>query len=438
MKKFWIILILLIVIASIVGLLIYLNQEAPFEQDRTLYNFEDNTVEEIHIVSEESEVLFIKEQDGWVMKEPKPYKIDASMINSLESRLKDFLASRIIEDDSENLQSYGLDNPAATISFKLDDGTQNTLLIGDMTASKVQYYAKDASRDNIYILGSYDVENFLRPVSEFRDRTILTVDTETINMLSLDIDDKRDFKLVGEDSGQWRIVEPLKTDARNDALGEIIGDILKLKIKDFIAETAQDFSQYGLDTPAYTLEIGDDKQNSQIIYFGKIDEDKQIAYIKLDAYDEVYTLSLEAFDPRRFKIANFLNEAPLSVAIVDINKVTIIENDLVTEFAKITSDGEERFTYLGKAVSQEDFITLYVNIMALTAEGYDTENSGGTPALTVILELDGISETIKAEFVKRDELSYYMVINGEPRPFYIGERKVDLIKWWRDRILEGE
>jgi hypothetical protein len=174
MKKIWIFVILLVVIGALVGVLIYLNKEKPLEQDRTLYNYEKNSVEEIDIVSEDNEVLFAKEQGEWVMVKPKQYKVDPDAVYRLENRLKDFLASRILEEDTRDLQRYGLDKPQATISFKLDDGTQNTLLIGAPTASKVQYYAKDSAREQIYILGSYDVENFLAPVNEFRDRTILT------------------------------------------------------------------------------------------------------------------------------------------------------------------------------------------------------------------------------------------------------------------------
>jgi hypothetical protein len=226
--------------------------------------------------------------------------------------------------------------------------------------------------------------------------------------------------------------------ARGDAVDEMMGDILELKIKEFVTENSGDLSMYGLDKPSYTLEIGDKKQNKQKIYFGKIDEEKQVVYVKLDDDEEVYTISLEVFDPRRFNISSFLNEAPLSVPIGNINKVTIIEGDSSVEFIKDASIGEDAFTYLGKAVNTENFTTLYVNIMALTAEGYDPANKGGAPDLTVILELGQNNETIKAEFIRRDDLSFYMTLNGEPRPFYIGERKVDLIKWWRDKILESK
>jgi hypothetical protein len=130
-----------------------------------------------------------------------------------------------------------------------------------------------------------------------------------------------------------------------------------------------------------------------------------------------------------------LNEAPLSVGMGDVNKVVIIEGSSSVEFKKDAS-GEDAFTSGGKAVGKENFTTLFVNIMAVTAEGYDTQNKGGSPELTVILELKDRSK-IKAEFVKRDDLSYYIILNGEPRPFFTGERKIDLIKRWRDRVLES-
>ncbi|NLT96915.1 MAG: DUF4340 domain-containing protein, partial [Christensenellaceae bacterium] len=183
MKKFWIAAAFLVVLAGIVGLTMYLNREEPFKEDRTLYSYEDREVEEIRIVSEQGELYFVKKPEGWTMVKPEPYKIDPSAVGWLENRLKDFLAARVLNEDNPDLKTYGLDEPDATISFRLDDGTENTLYIGDMTASQVQYFAKDSARESIYILGSYDVENFLRPVSEFRDKTILEVDAKSINAI---------------------------------------------------------------------------------------------------------------------------------------------------------------------------------------------------------------------------------------------------------------
>lgn len=435
MKKILIPIALLIVIGCIVGVLIYLNNEKPLEENRTLYSYKDNAVEEIHIVSEFNEVRFVKEEGSWIMTEPGAFSIDAAAVERLENRLKDFLASRVMKASPEDLQVYGLVDPKATISFRLDDGTQNTLYIGDMTASKVQYYAKDSAREQVYILGSYDVENFLAPVNDFRDRTILTIDAQSISTISLSVQDTLDFRLVGKESSKWSLTEPLEISARGDAVDELLNDILDLRIKDFITANTDGLGRYGLEKPSYTLEIGDNKKQTQKIYFGKIDDESQVAYIRIDDQDEVCTLSLEVFDPRRFNVANFLNEAPLSIAIGDVNKVTIIENDRVIEFDREANNEEDVFTFSGKEINQEDFTALYVNIMALTAEGYDPSNKGGKPVLTVILHRRDNNEKVKVEFVQRDDLTYYMILNGEARPFYIGERKVELISWWRDKVL---
>ncbi len=435
MRNLWIALILLAVIGVIVFLVLYVGEEQPSKQDRSLYHYEEQSVEEIQIVSGNGEVSFVKKQNAWVMTQPKEYRISIDAVDRLENRLKDFLASRILDEAGE-LEKYGLDEPSARIRFKLSDGTEHTLLIGDMTASKVQYYAKDADADKIYILGSYDVENFLAPVSEFRDRSILTVNAETISTIGMLTEQTREFQVVGSDADEWVLSQPLEVAARGDAVKEMLSDILELKIKDFVDEEPDDLSAYGLDKPLYTLELADDKKNKQTIYFGKLDEDEQIVYIMLDDSNEVYTLSLEVFDPRRFKISNFLNEAPLSVAITDVNKVSIVSSGTQADFERDASKADDIFTYKGKDINMEYFTALYVNIMALAAEGYDPGYQGGTPELTVTLECSG-GKTITAEFVKRDDLSYYFVLNGEARPYYVGERKVDLITRWTERVLEG-
>jgi len=437
MKKFWIAAAFLVVLAGIVGLTMYLNREELFKEDRTLYSYEDREVEEIRIVSEQGELYFVKKPEGWTMVKPKPYKIDPSAVGWLENRLKDFLAARVLNEDNPDLKTYGLDEPDATISFRLDDGTENTLYIGDMTASQVQYFAKDSARESIYILGSYDVENFLRPVSEFRDKTILEVDAKSINAIGLSIAGERDFMLEGDGSGKWNIVYPLQTEARGDAVVEMLEDIAEIKIKEFVGSGAEDLERFGLKTPAFTLELGDKNRSRQTIRFGNVDEEKQVIYMQSAGSEDICTLSLEIFDPRRFKIAEFLNEAPLSVAIDEVNKVTIIEDDSAVEFLRDASKAARTFTCGGKAVNMEQFTTLYINIMSLSAEGYDPANTGGTPHLTIILELKDKPDPIMVQFVSRDDLSYYMMTNGEPRPFFIAVRKIDLIKRWRDRILEG-
>jgi len=434
LKKIWVEVVLLAVIAGIVIALYSLNAHPSQTQDRVVYSFPNSEVEQISIVTQDREMLFVKKQGEWQMLKPQVYKLDVSSVNRLENRLKDFLASRIMEENAQDLALYGLDRPQAIVSFVLNDGSENTLLIGDLTASKVQYYAKDTKRSKIFILGSYDVESLLSPVNDFRDRNVLSADLNSIQSISMSQDGVSSFRLMKDVvSDEWQIAEPLIMSARGDAVVEMMDNLKKLKIKDFITDQATDLSQYGLDSPSYTLEIEDANQQKDVVSFGKIDEEKQFVYISYGDDRAVYTVSLEDFDPQRFKVSNFFDEAPLSVSIDDIAQVTIIENGSSVVFIKDFANADV-FTYSGNVVDQEDFTTLYTNIMALAAEGYDPDIKSGEPDLTVILETMDHNQ-IKAEFVQRDDTTYFMVLNEEQKPFYISERKESLIKFWRDRLL---
>jgi len=434
-RKGWSIVVLSLVILIVVTALVFLNREKPFEANRTLYDFKDMTVVEIRIAAADHEVSFIKTQGVWEMVSPKRYSIDTTVVRRLDNRLRDFLAARILEEKTADLSQYGLDSPSALISFRLNDSTEHQLLVGEKTASKLQYYAKDSAKDTIYVLGSYDIDNFLLPISDFRNRTILMMDVESINTIAMTNGEVLDFKIIGEDKA-WKVSEPLQIDARSDAVYELLHDISQLVIQDFISEDGSGREAYGLAQPNFVLEIGDTSGRTQTFYFGKIDEEQKIAYLMIDDRGEIFSLSLEAFDPRRFSIGTLLDEAPLSISVQGIQKVTIAEGDKVVKFSRDPSAEDIIFLYAGQPVSEENFYALYVNIMALSAEGYDTGNAGGSPELTVILQDAGSAGTIAVDFYQRDELTYFFTVNGEAKPFYVSARKVDLVKWWRDKVLE--
>ena len=106
-------------------------------------------------------------------------------------------------------------------------------------------------------------------------------------------------------------------------------------------------------------------------------------------------------------------------------------------FSRDLSAEDIAFLCADKPVDMESFYALYVNIMALSAEGYDAGNTGGTPELTVTLQKTDDSESVRVDFVKRDDLSYFLVVNGVEKPFYVLARKVDLVKWWCNKLLEA-
>ena len=425
----------MIVVALLAGYLL-IGSKKTAEVSNTIYKFEDNSITEISIKSDSGSVQFLKTDGKWEMLEPKRYLINQESVIRMEKRLENLEALRVIEKAAVDLSKYGLDKPKTTIKFKTQDGKENILYIGLKTASNYQVYAQKPVSNSVYTVTLTDLEAFGNgDPSGFRDRNFLSIDKNAINTFSLDINEKRELKLSEYEPGRWEFNEPCRVEAKSDAIKEILKGISSFTIKEFVEDASTDLEKYNLKNPIYTLALGDKSGNTQIIYFGKSDKNKKEAFIKLDNDNSVYTVSTETFSPEGVILSDLLNETPLSIGIGIVNKIVINDGDVISEFNRDTSKADDVFTNKGKALDKDSFIALYVNMMALTADGYDEGNKGGPPSITITYEIIENRGSVKMELSKRNDTSYFITVDGKPLPLYVSGQKVELVRRWIKRVM---
>jgi hypothetical protein len=432
MKNYRTTLLLLAVLAVLGGCYFYLTRVKPFEVTREIFQFKEGSVAEITITSPDGKIKFSRQGRGWAMVEPSPYAIDQNKLLRLEIILDKLTALRIVAKEEVDLSKYGLDHPALSIDVTLKNGETRTLLVGAETVSQNEYYAAEPGKKLVYTVYNSDISVFKGNPSSFRDRNFFTVDRSNITTLQV-ITTTQEYTLAPDSKGKWQFTSPVVAQVKGDAVKDILEKVAGLKIDGFIAGKPGNSSQYGLDKPSLTVTIGDKKGKTQTIYFGKEDAGKQSLYFRVTGSDEIYTISSEAFKPANMKLGELINEAPLSIGIGDVNRVVITDNGRVVEFPRDASKKEDIFTLAGKHIKNEDFITLYINLMALSSEGYDPGNEGKVPEFTVVYELKN-HKNIKAAYSRRDETSYFINVNGKPLPFYVGARKIELARKWLKRI----
>ncbi len=411
----------------------------PSETVTSIFDLENGSIIGIHIASRDKQVSFEKHEEQWAMVEPAPHKTDAQMVSRIADKLESLDALRVIEKRADNLSKYGLDEPDLSVTVSLKNGRDKTLLIGEETASRYQYYVKDSQRDAVYTISLTDVETLGKgDPSVFRDRTLIFIDKEKINLFCLYHNGKREMVLLQYKTGKWEFSEPFRTSAGSDAVTDILKRISSLKIKDFIEDNPSDLSKYGLERPAYSIEIGDQNGNIQKILFGSTNVEKNEAFVCLENAKEVYTVPADDFDPKNVNISDLLSEAPLSVAIDSVKTIMINDRGMVCEFERDTSRPEEEiFTYKGEIIKEDDLIALYVNMMALTSDGYDANDVERTPETTIIYKSLVGNYSIKLELSARDDKSYFLTVDDEPLPFYVSAQKVDLVRRWLAKIVEN-
>lgn len=439
MKRRRLTLILLIMLLILAAAYYTANIMNSSENDTSIFNLESGSTAGIRIVSQNVSVGFEKHGEQWAMVEPVAYKTDGEMVKRLAAKLESLNALRVIEKRATDLNKYGLEEPELSVTLLLQNGTEKTLLIGEETASKYQYYVKDSQKDIVYTLSLSDVEAFGNgDPSVFRDRNMFYIDKEKINVFCLYHNDKREMLLLKYGTGKWEFSEPFKTNAKSDAVNDIIKKIGGLKIKDFIEDDPSDLNKYGLENAIYSVEIGDQNGKIQKILFGYIDDEKKESFICVEDAKEIYTVSIDEFSPKDVIIADLLNEAPLSVAIDSVKTIMINDEGTVSEFRRDTAKPDDDvFTLDGEAIIKDDFIALYVNMMALTSDGYDAGYVERTPEMTIIYKSMQGNDSIKLELSARDDKSYFLTVDDNPLPFYVTAQKVDLVRRWLAKIIEN-
>lgn len=409
-------------------------------EDKTIYKLEAQSIAEIEIQTASSKCTFIKNGESWEMTIPKKYRINQELVVMMARRLENFDAIRVLGKKPGNLTQYGLDRPSMTIRFKSFEGNESKLLVGYSTSSNYQYYVMDSESKAVCTVTNNDLDAFKggNP-SEFRDRSILTQGLGSIKCFGIKSGEDKKVELVEYEAGKWLLVEPCKAEVKNNNVNEILSKVATLEIKEFVKDDPEDFNKYGLENPIYTLFVEDENENKRNFYFGMTEDDKKEVYIRTDNEKGVFKISTEDFDPGLVIIDDLINIAPLSIGIGHVSKITVNDAGIISVFERDFSNiNDDIFTLNGHPILSEDFMALYVNIMALSAEGYDGMGKRGSVELSITFEFINSSESIKLDLSGRDDKSYFLAVNDALLPFYIKNQKVDLVRKWMSRIMKAD
>lgn len=101
---------------------------------------------------DDSTLTFVKEGDGWVLRDDEETKLDQSAVTSILERLVSLEAEDTVENP-ESLSEYGFDEPANVVTFTTAEGSV-TLTIGMQNPVTDQYYLTKSGDDALYLVSS--------------------------------------------------------------------------------------------------------------------------------------------------------------------------------------------------------------------------------------------------------------------------------------------
>lgn len=147
------------VLAAYFGISAYSDYAAQKKEEREQEESEANRiwitnfdeVKEISYDNGTTQLSFVKEEDEWKYKDAEDFPLAQSYLTALEDTVSHLEASRKLEGGDE-LESYGLDEPQATVTVTDAEGEKVTLEIGDSVNS--EYYLLVEGEETPYTVSS--------------------------------------------------------------------------------------------------------------------------------------------------------------------------------------------------------------------------------------------------------------------------------------------
>jgi Domain of unknown function (DUF4340) len=287
-----------------------------------VFTAEPADVTEMDIKRPDGVVKLKRDGEGWQILEPVKGRGDRSPIDETVTSVVTARMDREIEAAPKALADFGLDKPAAEITAKLKDGKSLGLLLGAKSPTGVWVYAREADKPAVFVVGESVLRDTTRPVTDFRDKTVLAFDQKDVTGLEIVT---RDDTIAAEPAdGRWRLTRPRALPADADTIRDFLDKLRGARVKEFVAETPPSLAPFGLDHPVrVAINTGRDKDRAtKTLLFGRADTAKKGVYAMRAGESAVMLIPDEAWTAVPKNAAVLRDKA---VVEVDRDKVTKIE-----------------------------------------------------------------------------------------------------------------
>lgn len=192
-------------------------------------------------------------------------------MKSLLYQVSHLNAEHIIEQP-QDLSVYGFQKPTATVVLFLMDGSKIRLYLGDRAPLDGGWYLRREGTESVYLVNDTVATMMQYTVDNFRALDLFpTLDTEHLPQLhSIGIERANDTISVTcsaqHDGFQFSLTDPFIAPLNwQTVISDLVSPLAALQMSDFVGEHLA-LSDFGLDSPTYTLTISLGTTTKQILF----------------------------------------------------------------------------------------------------------------------------------------------------------------------------
>jgi hypothetical protein len=249
-----------------------LDKKAFDLRDRDFLKIKRDAVKTLAVQGPEGRYALARDDKGeWAFTAPLQTKAGRWAVDGLLGQVENLRMDSVAAEDAKDLNPFGLDKPARTVTLGLQDGSTRTLEIGAATADK-KYQVRQSGSAMVAVVPPSLVDELAKGMANLRAKRLLdvaTYDVEGFDATEAGVKKTYAKSTVKDKDGvptsKWKRTAPdakdLETSKVEDALFKVSG----VEASELIDAPKAD-AEYGLDAPAFQLLIrmGAGKGQSQL------------------------------------------------------------------------------------------------------------------------------------------------------------------------------
>lgn len=248
-----------------------------FYRSRSMLNVVPDDIASIEITrtaADHSSIILNYNDIAWIMNSPWEHPADQSNIEELCTKISEARKNTLIEEKTDNLTQYGLDNPTTVLQVHLKYGMPSKMiLIGKHIEERGKthlWYAKQFDNDLIFTVEQSVVTSLNRKAVWFIDKQPLKINRNNVDKIVLETT-QNPITFMRDAAGNWNVVSPIDKNVDQTTINSLFSISRFLLVHELFAYSpeAEDLKKSGLDKPSISISFYNNERLMSQVFFGR-------------------------------------------------------------------------------------------------------------------------------------------------------------------------
>ena len=274
------------------------------ETSKPAFKFKSEDIASMNIVSKGQTVALESDGKNWVITQPVKTDADSMTVEGIAGALANATIDRSLAMNESLQKGSGLDQPAATINFKLKNGEQHSVMLGKKDPTEANIYGKIDQNPSVLLLPASLEGAAIKGFNDLRSKQIIKFSQEDVAKILVK-NANGSFSVEQNAENKWIIQEPADKKGKEAKTDKLLS-ILTTSATEIVDQPDANLSAL-IAKPASEITLTSKDNKTATILISPAE--KEDVYIKLAGRSELYKVTKSVLESYVFKLSELVSES---------------------------------------------------------------------------------------------------------------------------------